>query len=53
MSTRRSRRITSADGMTGTSDKDLMEFVYEANPSRVIFGAGARSRVGEELIGLA
>jgi maleylacetate reductase len=26
-----------------------MEFVYGANPSRVIFAAGARSRVGEEL----
>jgi maleylacetate reductase len=24
-------------------------FVYEANPSRVIFGAGSRSRAGEEL----
>jgi len=26
-----------------------MEFVYSANPSRVIFGAGARAKVGEEL----
>jgi maleylacetate reductase len=26
-----------------------MEFVYNANPSRVIFGAGSRARVGEEL----
>jgi maleylacetate reductase len=26
-----------------------MEFVYNALPSRVIFGAGARARVGEEL----
>lgn len=26
-----------------------MEFVYNANPSRVIFGAGSRSRIGEEL----
>ena len=26
-----------------------MEFVYEANPARVIFGRGARGRVAEEL----
>jgi maleylacetate reductase len=26
-----------------------MEFVYEANPQRVIFAPGARSRIGEEL----
>ena len=26
-----------------------MEFVYNANPSRVIFGPGSRSRIGEEL----
>lgn len=26
-----------------------MEFVYNANPSRVIFGAGSRSKVAEEL----
>lgn len=26
-----------------------MHFVYEANPARVIFGKGARARVGEEL----
>lgn len=26
-----------------------MKFVYEANPSRVIFGAGARAKVSEEL----
>lgn len=26
-----------------------MDFVYNANPSRVIFGAGSRSRIGEEL----
>lgn len=26
-----------------------MEFVFEANPSRVIFGAGARARIAEEL----
>lgn len=26
-----------------------MEFVYNANPSRVIFGAGSRARIGEEL----
>ena len=26
-----------------------MDFVYDANPSRVIFAVGARSRTGEEL----
>ena len=26
-----------------------MQFVYEANPARVIFGKGARARIGEEL----
>lgn len=26
-----------------------MEFVYNANPSRVIFGAGSRAKIGEEL----
>lgn len=26
-----------------------MEFVYNANPSRVIFGPGSRARIGEEL----
>lgn len=26
-----------------------MDFVYNANPSRVIFGAGSRAKVGEEL----
>ena len=26
-----------------------MNFVYQANPQRVIFAAGARSRAGEEL----
>src|SRR5262245_6955555 len=46
-STRRSRRITSAEPID--LGKEPMEFTYEANPQRVIFAPGARSRVGEEL----
>jgi maleylacetate reductase len=32
-----------------TGQGGAMEFVYNANPSRVIFGAGSRSKIGEEL----
>jgi maleylacetate reductase len=44
MSMPRHPRITNAENET-----KVMQFTYEALPARVIFGAGSRARVGEEL----